>query len=254
MCEVLSRSGRSRPVVVVAEVLLDVLPPPPQRRALARLGQRDAVGERRVGDLHGAVEREPVHVGGGVDRATPAVLGPGLGERRVDLVGRARAVGDPARRDGVRRARAHQRDAVLAQRLLDLEVALVAVGAVVGGDVHPGGADLPRSEHDLAHRVAAHHGEACPPLPQGRVQRAQGGGEVGPAGRPGRAPQRRVQHEQRQHTGRGAGVEQGGVVAEAQVAPEPHHGAVLAAVGCGRGGGHRLHNASHGDACVRMDK
>ena len=112
-----------------------------------------------------------------------------------------------------------------AERLLDVEVAAAAVGAVVGGDVHPARADLAaRPSTHLAHRVAAHDGQPAVPLPEGGVERAQRPAEVPPARDAGRSPQRRVEHEQRQHAVGVAGVEQGRVVGEAQVAAEPHHG------------------------------
>ena len=95
-------------------------------------------------------------------------------------------------------------------------VALVAVGAEVGGHVHALGPDLLRGPHHPVHRVAAHHahGHVLP-------ERAEAGDQVGAARRAGRPPERGIEHEQRQHGAvLGAGVECR-VVAHPQVAAEP---------------------------------
>ena len=95
---VVSRSGRSRVVVVVGEVLVDVRLPARARRRLAGLGQLEAAGQRRVaGSRRCSSSDSQLAPGRGVDRVAPAVLEPGPGERREDLVGLAGAVPHPVR-------------------------------------------------------------------------------------------------------------------------------------------------------------
>ena len=231
-------------VVVVREPLVDVRLPGPVGGALTGLGQRQPGGQVGVGDVDGVVERQPGRTGRCVHRVAPAVLLPALRERRVDLVGVARPVPHPVRGHGVRRAGPHQLDAGVGERLLDFEVAAVAVGAVVGRDVHPARADLLRGEHDLAHRIAAYDGQARVPLPERGVEGAQGLPEVPPARDAGRSPQRRVEHEQRQHAVTVAGIQEGRVVAEAEVPAEPHHGCR----------GHAAHSARRRKRRVRTDE
>ena len=165
--------------------------------------------------------------GRGVDRLAPAVLDPGPGERRVDLVRRRRSRSSPGpapRRTATRcaPARCRRRRAPARRR--------GRAGGRRGRSRRrraPGSAPTScAAEHDLAHRVAADHARARPlPLPQRGVEGAQRRGEVRTGGTrrpaptaPGRArtaaaPPSLV-----------AGVEQGGVVGEAEVAAEPHHG------------------------------
>jgi hypothetical protein len=66
------------------------------------------------------------------------VLAPDAGKRREHPVGIAVLVDDSTRRDGIRRPRPHQRDAVARERSLDIKVALPSVRAEVLGDVHRG--------------------------------------------------------------------------------------------------------------------
>ena len=188
---------------------------PPPRRPSGRLepvGQRRRPGCRSVSSTSQPAT-PPV---GGVDRAAPAVLGPGPRERREDLVRRRRRPWSPgpARRRTASRcapARCRARPAPARPR----SSRRAAVRPEVGGDVHPVGADLPRGQHDPAHRVAAHHAEPGPPLPRAASRARSDAAEVGAARRPGRPPERRVEHEQRQHRPVGGGLEQGRVVARA---------------------------------------
>ena len=128
--------------------------------------------------------------------------------------------------DGVRRPGAHQLDVVLGQGPGDLLVPAGPVGPVVGGDVHPLGADRARRLHDPADRVAPDDLEAVAAaraLADRGVQRAQRVAEVQPARDAGRTPQRRVEDEQGEHVAVGRRLQERRVVAEPQIAPEPHH-------------------------------
>ena len=152
----------------------------------------------------------------------PAVVGPGLLEGRVDLVRRAVRLQHPARRDGVRRPQPLERHAARsARRLLDPFVALAAVGAEVGGDVHGGRAGLCDHCRDDLDGVARPHHQ---PAVQRLVEGSQRGGQVAPPGRAGAAPQQRVEDEERHRRAGGQGGQQCRVVVQAQVAAEPHHG------------------------------
>jgi hypothetical protein len=209
---------------VVAHPVVQELPPAAEGRGLAGLGQLDAVGEGRVGEVGGPRQAQPGVTGGRSDRRPPAVVGPRLRERREDLVRRARAAPHPPGRDGVRRPGPGQLDPRIGQGPLHLQVPTAAVGAVVGGDVDPRRADLPRRQHHPADGVAPDDRKAAAALPQARVEGAQRGGEVGAADRSGGSPQCRVEHEEGEHVAVGAGLEQGRVVPETEVAAKPHHG------------------------------
>ncbi len=113
---------------------------------------------------------------------------------------------------------------MLGQRPLDPLVAGHAVGAEVGRDVDPVGPDLARGQRDLTDRVAADHREPAVPLSQRGVEGPQRGGEVGAADGSRRPPERRIEHEERQHVTVGTGLDEGRVVPQAEVAAEPHHG------------------------------
>ena len=203
--------------VVVLELLAPVLPPASSGGLLAGRRQAEVVGERLVGHAVG-VGDEPAHRTQVAGRFAPAVLLPGAAERREDLVRRPVALGHPARRHGVRRPGADELDVVLRQGRVDALVASAAVRTEVRGDVHPVGPDLARRADDLGHRVAGADGQ-----PDAGVQVAQRLRQVVPPRRPARPPQGRVEDEQGEHvTVPVGGVEQGGVVREAQVAPEPH--------------------------------
>ena len=142
-----------------------------------------------AGSIH--VDGAGVGVGGGA----PAVALPGAAERGEHPVGRAVGLGHPAGRDGVGRARAHERATVAGERLLDGLVPGPPVRAEVGRDVHLRRVDRggdPR--HDVG-RVAADDEQ---PAVEALVERAQAAVEHGPPRRPGRAEQGRVQHEQRE--------------------------------------------------------
>ena len=104
---------------VGGQALVAELRPASVRGALAGLGEVDAVGERRLGEVDRVVEGEPAGAGRRVDRAPPAVRRPRLREGREDAVGLAVVLGHPPRRHGVRRPGADQLDALLGQRLLD---------------------------------------------------------------------------------------------------------------------------------------
>ena len=218
--------GRSRSVVVGRDPVVEEVPPPAQRRRLAGLGQVDAVGQRRVGDLGGVVELEPAGPGRGVDRAAPAVVGPGPRERREDAVGLTRAAGHPAR---ARRRTASRcgpgRSPCSARACSTAASRRLAVGPEVGRDVDPLGADRPRGQHHPAYGVAADHRQPGLPLPERGVEGAQRGarGRRDGPGRPGPTAPGRAR------TGAAPspsahGLDQGRVVREAEVAAEPHDG------------------------------
>ena len=124
MCEVRSRSGRSRVVGVVGQLLVAVRAPRLQRGVLARrrAASRPA-GSARIGGDVGAVEPACQSTRPAIARRrrAPAVRPPRAGERREDLERRAVVLAHAPGRDGVRRAGAHQRH--LAERLLDRLVA-----------------------------------------------------------------------------------------------------------------------------------
>ncbi len=107
---------------------------------------------------------------------------------------------------------------------LDRLVALAAVGAGVRGDVHRRRTELARDLGQHRRRVAVPDDERAVRGPAQRLQRPQ---QPGDPRCPGRPQQPVVEHEQRQHptaVGRLRRRVQGGVVGEAQVAPEPQHG------------------------------
>ena len=184
---------------VVAEV-----PPAPPRGVLA--GGRHALGGggrgavQQVGRLLVGVEGEEVGGARGGGRLRPAVLAPGPGEGREDLVGRARAVADQPGADGVRRTGGDQRH--LAQRLRDARVAPAAVRRGLGRDVHGGRLDLGRHAGHHLDRVAVPDDQ--PPL-EALVEGAQVRRQPGPPGIPGAVPQARVDDEQGQPRGRRRG-------------------------------------------------
>ena len=145
------------------------------RRPLAGLGQLEVAGRRPGRGSAVGAERQPRHpVRRGATGAAPAVLGPGAGERRVDLVGRRRCRWSPG--PGRRRTASRcgtQLDLVLGERLLDRLVAAPPVRAEVGGDVHPVGADLPgHLRAPRVGRVAPHADGTSRPPQRGRRARA----------------------------------------------------------------------------------
>ncbi len=225
------------------------------RRLLAGLGQVQAArqGDLRQGDLRQGVfrglpvQRQPGVVVRSLGRRAPAVVGPGAGEGGVDRVALPAAVQDLSRCHGVRRSQPLQRDTLVGQGTLHPLVARPSVGSEVGGDVHAVGPHRAGDSRKLLHRVAVQHVQRSASGRQGRVQAAQGGGEVGAATGTGGPPEHGIDHEHREDTvpsRRRARRQQRRVVRQPQVAAEPHHG--------GAGLGHRLHCASRAARCVRM--
>ena len=134
--------------------------------------------------------------GRGVDRAAPAVVGPGPRERREDagtgspepLVTRpgATAYGEPVRTSSM---------PCSASASLDRCVAAAAVGAVVGRDVDPRRRRPPRAASTTRRTgIAADDRQPGLPLPERGVEGAQRVGEVGAAdlARPGPTAQGRA--------------------------------------------------------------
>jgi hypothetical protein len=122
-------------------------------------------------------------------------------------------------RPGVGRAGTHELPPAAGQRLLDGLVARAAVRAVVGGDVH--GRGVHRGS-DPRHDLGGITLDDLQLPAQRPVEAAQGPEQEGAAGRTGRAEQRGVQDEQRQRARRGG--EEGGLVVDPQIPPEPDDG------------------------------
>ncbi len=192
-----------------------------ERGQLAGGGQLHAAEVGVVGD---AVVRQaavgPAHRSRQYRRAPQPAGAPGAGVGRVDLVRRAVVLDERPRRHAVRRPGRDQRH--VAERRPDPLVPRPAVGRRVRADVHAGGTGVARHPwHDLLRRPGQH----AQPSVGALVQLAQAAVEEGQARGAGRAAQRVVEDEQRQHVvgGRLRGL-QGGVVGQAQVPSEPQHG------------------------------
>ena len=127
--------------------------------------------------------------------------------------------GDVARRDRVGRVDHGQAAAVGGEGLLHGRIPAGAVGREVPGDEDLLGLDLPGDGRHLLHRVAGAEDEVAPGA---LVELGQAAGQEGQPG-PARGPlQLRVVDEQGHHlVGRVEGGQEGGVVGQAQVAPEP---------------------------------
>ena len=180
MRDVLSRSGRSRSVGVVAEVVRAGTHARPRarrpRRRRAARGPRAAPGPSGRRCRPARCASRPARRRRWPGLRQPCSL-PGAVVGRVDLVDLAVGLGDPAGRDRVRRAGPHERH--VAERLLDRLVAARAVRAEVGADVHRRRLGL---LDDLRHDVlglAAAHDQPAAVRAQVLVQRAQGAVEEG---------------------------------------------------------------------------
>ena len=188
------------------------------RRPLARLGQR-GVDVGRVRQAVGVDAARHAQRAWCLHRWVPTVVAPRLRKRGEHLEGRSGVGGERVGRDGVRRSRAHERDAGILECCGDLVVAQTAGDAEVGGAVHLRRADLAGEAGDCLGGVAvADHEPAVEPL----VQRPQASGEEVTPVAARRAPERRIDEEDRNYFV--AGVDRGAqhrVVREPQIAPEP---------------------------------
>ena len=202
--------------------------PSGQRCALARLGQLDA-GEVGLRGPRVVVDRRPPQrlVGRIVGRWAPAVRQPRPVERREDAVPRAVILADASGGHGVGGLGPHQQAPGSAQRGPDGVVPGRSVRAEVRADVHLGRPCRGRDRGDDRGRVPRAQQQGAPEALAKGGQRPQ---QPGLPDRPGRTPQRVVEHEQRHHPavavhgGTGRSSEQRGVVVAAEVAAEPEHG------------------------------
>ena len=188
-------------------------------------GRRQRGGGRQNGRV--ALARnlgvsEPLDLVGRRNRGPPAGLLPRPSERREDRVGRSVGLDDRPRRDRVRTVDEGERSARRAEPSRHRGVAPRAVWPVImGGEDQPGtGLGDDRSYDDGG--VAMAHDEAttdrpteCPQtVDQERLAGVARGGE-----------EDRVDHEQRDHRAGRRGGDEGRVVGEAEVTPEPQdHG------------------------------
>ena len=174
---------------------------------------RHPVGAQALGPRHPAWCRQGRRPDPGLPRPV---------ERGEHLERLTVALAHGARVDGVRRTDPHQPAPRCGQRPLHRLVPPRAVGAEVGGDVHRLGVRLGSHSEDHLGRVARPHDEVASDR---GVQRLQAPGQKGQARRARRAAEPRVGHEQGDD---GAAsrrrLDQGRVVGQPEVPPEPEHG------------------------------
>ena len=219
------RGGVGPGIVPLLVVAIQVGVPEPSSGALGgrltRFGQA-GVGCGHQGEPVGGHPRRPRHRGRGRTRAGPAVGGPHLRVRREHLVRLAGSAPHRAWVDGVGRSHATERATSRCQRGLDGAISRRAVGREVGGHEHLRRAHLLGERWQHAHGVPRTDDQVAAAV---SVKGPEATDEEGPPVVARWVPQALVQAEDRHDRApapRGVGgLDQGRVIRQPEVAPEP---------------------------------